>query len=271
MRVCCWDGLLAQSPYFSIFFRFFAPLYYQNMNKILSTAWLSAVAFAATAQNVQFHYDFGRRIYSDEEATRQNVTVTLEQFKADAWGSWFWFIDLDMYSDGMKGAYTEISREFTVASADHGGWAAHVEYDGGLATFHDGGGTRFQNAALIGPAWNGHNADFSATWSVQALYKQYFRGQDASAYASFQLTGVWGLNFAHNRYSCSGYVDLWRGRQNNGHGTLIVMAEPQFWYNFNRRFSVGTEVEVSNHFVIPEVTTDRTCYVNPTLAVKYNF
>jgi len=47
------------------------------------------------AQNVQLHYDFGRNIYSNEESGRQKVTATLEQFKADKWGSWYYFVDID--------------------------------------------------------------------------------------------------------------------------------------------------------------------------------
>lgn len=223
---------------------------------------------AAQAQNVQLHYDFGRSIYSDEEATRQKVTVTFEQFKADDLGSWFWFIDLDMYHDGMKGAYTEISREFNVGKS---GFAAHVEYDGGMTTFKPAGGSRFQNAALVGPAWNGHNADFSKTWSVQAMYKQFFKGGGSDAYASFQLTGVWGIGFAGGKGTFSGFIDFWRGEQYNGHGQLVWLSEPQLWYNATSHFSVGGEVELSNNFVFPESNTDKTFYMNPTLAVKYVF
>jgi hypothetical protein len=244
------------------------------MNKQQSIILLAALtALPAAAQNLQLHYDFGRRLYSDEEATRQNVTLTFEQFSADRLGSWFWFIDLDMYHDGMKGAYTEISREFTFANLNSGGsLAAHVEYDGGMTTFKSGGGTRFQNAALVGPAWNGHSGDFAATWSVQAMYKQYFSGgAGAPAYASFQLTGVWGYTFADGRWTTSGYVDLWRSQKSNGHGRLTVMTEPQLWYNFNKKCSVGTEWEISNNFITPECATSRTFYVNPTLAVKFNF
>ena len=66
--------------------------------------------FAAVAQNIQLHYDFGRNIYTGEEAGRQKVTVTLEQFKADKWGSWFYFVDVDMSRHFTESAYTEISR-----------------------------------------------------------------------------------------------------------------------------------------------------------------
>lgn len=120
------------------------------MKKLFLLSIMLVSAFVANAQNLQVHYDFGRAIYSDEEATRQRVTLTFEQFKADKLGSWFWFIDLDMYHDGMKGAYTEISREFTAKNlTDNLSLAAHVEYDGGMTTFKPAGGTRFQNAALV--------------------------------------------------------------------------------------------------------------------------
>lgn len=226
-------------------------------------------AFAATAQNLQLHYDFGRSLYSDEEASRQRITLTLEQFKADALGSWFYFIDLDMHHDGVKGAYTEISREFNVGKQ---GFAAHVEYDGGLTTSKNArAASRFQNAVLIGPAYNGHNADFSKTWSVQAMYKQYFKQGDNRAYSSFQLTGVWGIGFAGGKGTFSGFIDFWRGEKYNGHGQLVIISEPQLWYNATKHFSLGTEVEISNNFIFPDNGSDKSFYVNPTLAVKYTF
>ena len=53
-------------------------------------------ALCAQAQDIQVHYDFGRNLYSDTEAGRQKVTVTLEQFKADKLGSWYYFVDIDL-------------------------------------------------------------------------------------------------------------------------------------------------------------------------------
>ena len=58
------------------------------MKKSILLSLLAFMALSASSQNIQLHYDFGRNLYPDEEATRQKVTVTLEQFKADKWGSW---------------------------------------------------------------------------------------------------------------------------------------------------------------------------------------
>ncbi len=232
------------------------------MKKILFFAVMAIAAISAQAQNVQVHYDLGRNIYPDEEAGRQKVTVTLEQFKADQWGSWFYFVDIDFSRKFTEGAYTEISREFNLGKK---GFAAHVEYDGGLNRFGS-----FQQAGLLGAAWNGHNEDFSKTYSVQLLYKRVFKSYDyTSAYNSVQLTGVWGLNFG-KKCTFSGFIDFWRGEKADGHGQLVVLTEPQLWYNINKHFSLGTEWEISSNFIY-NTYNDKSFFVNPTVAMKWNF
>lgn len=233
--------------------------------QILSFLFLAG-CLTVGAQNIQVHYDFGRNIYTGEEAGRQKVTVTLEQFKADQWGSWFYFVDVDLSSHFAESAYTEISREFNLGKQSP--FAAHIEYDGGLSR-----NGSFQQAALVGAAYNGHSADFSKTWSVQLLYKQFFKSYDNThSYASAQLTGVWGLTFANKKCTFSGFIDFWRGEKADNHGCLVILSEPQFWYNFNEHFSIGTEWEFSNNFIYnsdPEST--KTFFWNPTLGVKWNF
>ena len=191
------------------------------MKKTLLTLTMAVAALTVGAQNIQLHYDFGRNIYPDEEAGRQKVTVTLEQFKADNWGSWYYFVDLDPSRKFFKSAYTEISREFNLGKGSP--FAAHIEYDGGLS---EAAGS-FQQAALVGAAYNGHNADFSKTWSVQLLYKRFFKSYDSTrAYNSVQLTGVWGINFAGGKGTFSGFIDFWRGENfrpgKEGDGMLVI-------------------------------------------------
>lgn len=232
------------------------------MRKFFSIALMAVAALSANAQDVQLHYDFGRNLY-DQEDGRQKVTITVEQFKADQWGSWYYFVDLDLSRKFMESAYTEISREFKLGKQSP--FAAHVEYDGGLNRFGS-----FQQAALLGAAYNGHNEDFSKTWSLQLMYKRFFKSYDnTSAYNSMQLTGVWGLNFG-KEVTFSGFIDFWRGEKANGHGQLVILTEPQLWYNVTPHFSIGTEWEISNNFIY-NVVDDKTFFVNPTLAVKWNF
>ena len=234
------------------------------MKKLFFFALFVVAAFSANAQNVQLHYDFGRNLYFDEEAGRQKVTLTVEQFKADQWGSWFYFVDLDFSRKFIEGAYIEISRELKLGSESP--FAAHVEYNGGLNRFGS-----YQHAALIGPAWNGHSADFSKTFSVQLMYKRFFKSYDyTSAYHSVQLTGVWSTTFAQNALTFNGFIDFWRGQKADGHGQLVMLTEPQLWYNVTEHFSLGTEWEISSNFVY-NTYNDKSFFVNPTLAAKWNF
>ena len=239
------------------------------MKKIFVFALMAVAALTAQAQNIQLHYDFGRNIYPDQEDGRQKVTVTLEQFKADDLGSWFYFVDLDLSRKFFKSAYTEISREFNLGKGSP--FAAHIEYNGGLS---EAAGS-FQQAALVGAAYNGHTADFSKTWSVQLLYKRFFKSYDSTrAYNSMQLTGVWGINFAGGKGTFSGFIDFWRGENwrpgKEGDGMLVILSEPQIWYNITPKFSVGSEVELSNNFIY-NFYDDQSFFVNPTLAMKWTF
>ena len=231
------------------------------MRKLITLAAL-AMSLGANAQNIQLHYDFGRHIYSNDENDRQFVTATFEHFHADRLGSWYYFIDLDVDNKGMKAAYTEVSREFNFYKpGDKGAFAAHIEYDGGLSR-----GFSYQQAGLVGAAWNGHNADFSKTYSLQVLYKHMISDKGGhSAYPSFQITGVWGLNFCKDKLTFSGFFDLWSEKANNRY--LVFLSEPQLWYNVHKHFSLGTEVELSYNF---PYNNDK-FYVNPTFALKYTF
>lgn len=234
------------------------------MKKFFLCGLMAVAAIAAQAQDVQLHYDLGRNLYADEEAGRQKVTMTVEQFKADQWGSWYYFVDVDFSRKFTEAAYTEISREFKLGKQSP--FAAHVEYDGGLNRFGS-----FQQAALIGPAWNGHNADYSTTYSVQLMYKRYFKSYNyTSAYHSAQLTGVWSTTFANKKCTFAGFIDFWRGEKANGHGQLVVLTEPQLWYNATEHLSIGTEWEISDNFVF-NTYNDKTFFVNPTVALKWNF
>ena len=236
------------------------------MKKLFSLVLTALAACTMQAQDIQLHYDFGRNIYTGEEAGRQKVTITLEQFKADKWGSWYYFVDVDLSSHFTESAYTEISREFNLGKQSP--FAAHVEFDGGLSRTMS-----FQQAALAGLAYNGHTADFSKTWSFQLLYKQFFKSyENTHSYASAQLTGVWGLNFLNKKLTFSGFIDFWRGEKADNHGCLVILSEPQLWYNFTEHFSVGTEWEFSNNFIYnTDPESSKTFFWNPTVGVKWNF
>ena len=103
----------------------------------------------------------------------------------------------------------------------------------------------------------------------------FFKSYDyTSAYHSFQLTGVWGLNFANKKCTFSGFIDFWRGENwrsgHEGHGMLVVLTEPQFWYNVTPNLSFGSEIEISNNFIY-NTYNNKSFFINPTIAAKWNF
>lgn len=225
-------------------------------------------------QNVQLHYDLGHTLYGDL-ASRPNITTTVEMFKPDKWGSTFMFTDIDYFTDGAAGVYWEISREFNISKNKQ--WAFHLEYNGGATSIeHTAIASRFQHALLAGFAWNWASSDFTKTFSLQGMYKQYFKGMGRDAFAGFQATAVWGDTFANGLLTFSGFCDLWYDPDVKG--KLILLSEPQFWVNFNAlkgmdgvNVSVGTELEVSNNFVFNKNGANDKFYVIPTLAAKWTF
>ena len=231
-------------------------------------------AFLGRSQNVQLHYDLGHTLDGDLSG-RPNVTTTVEMFKGDRFGSTYFFTDIDYYGDGVAGAYWEVSRELTFKKNSR--WAAHLEYNGGANSIERTDiASRFQHAALAGVAWNWHNGDFSRTFSLQGMYKQYFKGQHRKAFSSFQATAVWGIQLSKGLLTFSGYIDVWYDKDVDGN--LIVASEPQFWVNLDKLklmkdipLSIGTEVEVSNNFVYDNLGRNNRMRVIPTLAAKWRF
>lgn len=244
------------------------------MKKIFMMALMAVAALGVQAQNVQLHYDLGHALY-DDLSGRPKVTTTVEMFKPDKWGSTFMFTDIDYFSDGAAGAYWEISREFRLGKQTP--FALHLEYNGGASSTKNAiYYSRFQHAFLGGLAWNWASSDFSKTFSLQAMYKYYFKGVSRGAFNGFQVTGVWGDTFAGGLCTFSGFVDVWYDK--DVCGKLIVLSEPQFWFNLNKlkgmedvNVSVGTEVEISNNFVFNDNGDNHKFYAIPTLAAKWTF
>lgn len=245
------------------------------MKRFFSLAIAMAAFTGVYAQNIQLHYDLGHSL-NKSLTSRQSVTTTAEIYKADKWGSTYSFIDIYYQRDGVSGAYWEFGRDLNITNNKQ--FAAHVEYNGGLnsdeTTWQ---ATRFQHAVLAGPAWNWHNHDYSSTFTVQTLYKYYFKNRHyhAHPYNSFQLTEVWGFQLAHHLVTLSGFCDTWYDPHVNG--KWIITSQPQWWINLNAikgcevPLSLGGEVEVSNNFVYNDYGRNNRFYAIPTMALKWTF
>lgn len=233
------------------------------MKRLILFIAFTALSYNLIAQNVQLHYDFGK--------DRNYLTSTVEMFKPDKYGNTFLFIDMDYGAGDVKGvslAYWEIARALKFWK---GPFAAHVEYNGGFLQWKEGnygGAVQINDSWLGGVEYSYNNEDFTKGYTLMLLYKN-IQGKHE---ASFQLTGVWYLNFLKNKMTFSGFADFWREDNQFGEGDMITvtkyvfMTEPQLWYNFTKNFSLGSEIEFSSNF-----SGVKGFQVNPTAAVKWTF
>lgn len=223
------------------------------MKKILVVLLVFTALTAKAQTNLQLHYDLGQG--------RKYFTSTLEMFKPDKWGNTFFFVDMDFNgtaSNHPSLAYMEIARCLKFWD---GPFSAHVEYNGGLL----GSGSLYfpiNNAWLGGIDYGWHDKSFTKFLNFKVLYK-YIQGKNPT---SFQLTGVWNLNFFNKKVTASGFADFWREDDIINNTKFIFITEPQFWYNFSEHLSVGSEIEVASNF-----GGTKGFKVCPTLAAKWNF
>lgn len=197
---------------------------------------------------------------------RGYLTSTVEMFRPDKTGNTFFFIDFDYGVGDVEGvslSYFEIARCFKLGKSP---FSWHGEYNGGFGQWKAGaagGAYTINNAWLTGLDYSWNASDFSRGISLKALYKNIANTMDDKP-NSFQLTAVWYLNFAKGKMSFTGFADLWR--EKTGFGNMIFLSEPQLWYNCCKKFSVGSEIELSNNFGGMDGFK-----VMPTIAAKYTF
>jgi len=228
------------------------------MKRILLFLAFAATVFTTNAQNIQLHYDLGEG--------RKFFTTTVEMFKPDSWGSTFFFIDMDYSADtrgidnGISLAYWEIARAFKWNETQK--IMPRVEFNGGILKL-DGDNSPFipiENVYIAGLERTWASADFSKIFTFQTNYK-YIQGKED---ASFQLTGVWTIQMLENKLTFAGFADFWKEEMFWG-TDFRFLSEPQLWYNFNKNFSLGTEIELSSNFVAKGFE------IMPTIGAKVTF
>ncbi len=227
---------------------------------------LSLISIISTAQNIQILYDSGNG--------RNHITTTLEMFRPDDWGDTFYFVDMD-YNQGKYRypglAYMEFARNLRFWKEPI---SLHLEYNGGLMASDDGAFIPIENAFLTGVDFGWKNSSFTKFFNLQLLYKNIVGKHNNS----FQITGVWNLNYFDSKLSLSGFADFWREDNlnfTNAKGEelakptitkFVFMSEPQFWYNCTEHLSLGGELEFAFNFGAVEGFK-----ISPAMGIKWNF
>ena len=224
---------------------------------------LSLVAFASlNAQNLQLHFDPRHAFYGDDVAAKNYLTATFEMFKPDAWGSTFVFVDFDFNGDkrNIGLVYAEIARAFKIKDF---ALMPHLEYNGGLGT-----GFSIPSSYLAGAQYPFKLGNF-----FMGTYLAYKLNAFTELSHDVQWTLTWNSAFPNSKVSLGGFLDLWTENKNRATGEggkkLILLSEPQVWYNFTPNFAIGSEIELSYNFV--NAFAESKFYAVPTLATKWNF
>lgn len=219
------------------------------MKKIVLIFVLFAVS-QSFAQNIQLHYDFGE--------DREYFTSTIEMFKPDEYGATFFFIDFDFNAQPNKSislAYFEIARYITIPGAK--GLAATIQYNDGTAPWGPLG------HIVLGGLSYPIDLGF-VTLNTDLLVRKDYLSDGVDA----QLTTVWFVPLLDGKLIFTGFFDIWTGEYRYTDGKeMVLLTEPQLWYNVDSHLAIGGEVELSSNFL---PLTDG-LQVKPTLALKWNF
>ena len=226
-------------------------------------------------QNLQLHYEL--------RGDKQHLTSTLEQFTGDKLGLTYWFIsavysDLNGENDLINGnatsIYGEFYRFFNIPKT--GGLMAGVQYADGFMIYNaelpqilgDPDiytlGMSFGRYWMAGLAYNIPIGKMHVLTSVWGKWKQGYQ-------FDWQLTLAWGHNFWNDRLTFNGFFDLWGEKPLNSPTTpykLVLLTEPQLYYNFNPHLAIGMKAQVSCNF---EYGYDGQLRFAPTVAARWNF
>lgn len=238
------------------------------IKKGLFTLALFALSMVVCAQNIQLHFDPRHALHSSygEVLPRNYFTTTFEMLKFDKWGSTFMFVDLDFNQSrgGIGLAYAELVRDHKIGKSPI---MAHIEFNGGVGNNNTSGFT-ISNAYLAGASYATKVGPVHLSTYLAYKYNAFERVSN-----DVQWTGIWATNLCKDKITMSGFVDLWTENKDKTHATtsnkkkVILIAEPQFWYNATPNLSFGSEIEISNNFI----WYSNKVLVNPTIAAKWIF
>lgn len=234
------------------------------MKKTLLLIVLAVQCLCTFSQNLQLHFDPRKGLHGDV-ADRNYFTATFEMFKPDKWGSTFMFVDLDFnQSRGNIGlAYLEIARDQQIGKLPV---KAHVEFNGGIGKSNESGFS-IPNAYLGGASYSYRLKNFNLGTYLVYKYNAFEKVSN-----DVQWTLTWSGNILNDKVTLSGFFDLWTENKDRfagkGGKKVILLTEPQVWYNVDKHLAFGSEIEISNNFY--SAYRNRV-YVCPTIAGKWTF
>ena len=223
----------------------------------------------AFSQTLQMHYEFRHSL--DPGLNIKNYpSLVFKEWKSQDYGSFDFESQIDFTGDknSIGQIYVQIQQSLNLWRSP---FSAFFEYSGGVGFVDQGGyGYHIDNAFSVGGAflffWQG--AWFNT--SLVYKYSDFIRASHDP-----MLSQYWGKNFFNDKVTLSGDFEVWSENKNHGDPAstnqvgkrVLFYGEPQLWYNLNKRFSVGTKVNLYYHVI----TYENSFRIYPTIAVSYAF
>lgn len=246
------------------------------LNKLLALGAFVVASASLQAQNVQLHYDFGKHIYSEAQANRPSITMTVEQQSVDKFGDTFYFVDMAFQAQGAVQAHWKFLRNLKFW---RGPISWHIRYDGGLISLkkpkvEEPVAVSINDAFFTGATYTYLRSDRKLMLSFTPSYK-YIKGHNQPH--NWELVSVWKYAPGNGLFTATGFISFWQEERiwkpSNTVTQLRLMTQPQFWLNLNKlkgvspdfKLSIGSEVRISNN------VESNKFFVVPTLALKWNF
>jgi hypothetical protein len=227
----------------------------------------------AQGQSLQLHYDLRHSI--DPEHNQKNYpTVYFEYLKTPDSGTYFikpgtFFLKLQADLNGDK---HNISSYFMQVSQEFKFWNPKIfinlQYSGGLGVTSPKQYSYYiANTYSVGVScpFKIGSAFFSSILSYR--FTPFARPSNDVGYTMYFYKGLW-----HYKAEISGSFTAWTENKNHGDELtdrstgkrLCFYAEPQFWYNLNKAFSIGTKLNAYHHVL----SIYNTVQLYPTLAIR---
>lgn len=225
-------------------------------------------------QNVQLHYDMRHWLEPNNNA-HNFPTIYAEYFKEQDSGhgivkpgSFLFKMQADLLGQqhNIGKVYIQVAQTLRM-------WQPkvylHLSYSGGLGITEPKQYSYYiTNTVQIGAAYN---FKFAGAWLSTVLDYRYVPYEKPSS--DFIYTLYWWRGLYNYKVEFAGDFSVWTENKNHGDDLtkgekgkrFFFFAEPQVWYNINKRFSAGSKVNMFYHVN----TVKNILQAYPTLAVKY--
>jgi hypothetical protein len=225
------------------------------------------ISIPLCSQNLQLYYDF-RHSLDPKLNPRNYPSLYFEYFKGRDSGSFLIKVQNDFTGQGNN-----IGQHYVQVSQTLRFWNPKIyigaQYSGGLGIAEPGDYSYFiTNAFSLGLA---HPFRWKEAWFNALIYYTYstYPRPSKDPLGSF----YWGRGFLNYKMEFLGDFEIWTLNKNLGELTtagqsgkrIYFFAEPQVWVNLNKRFAVGSKINLYYHVLI----SSNLFQVYPTLAVKY--